>query len=104
LIELFNCAMAKAEHPPYYLSLKSLFEHGNVTRMRDIDQLFPTKVAADLKLNYSRYVDKLYHPQKFSFDQVARFAGLLDIEPHKIATVIFKEMSMSKVRAPRKKL
>ena len=84
--------MSKAEQPSYYLSLKSIFEQGSVVRMRDIEKIFPTHVAKDLKINHSRYIDKLYNPEKFSFDQIARFASLVDVDPQKISMIIFKEL------------
>ena len=88
--------MAKKETETQLLSIKAMFERGSVTKMRDIEKLFPTKVAKELGMNHSRYVVKLKKPELFNIKQIVRLASLLNISPELITGVIFKEISLNK--------
>jgi hypothetical protein len=85
--------MAKKEAEKQLLSVKAMFENGSVTKMRDIEKLFPTKIAKELGMNHSRYVIKLKKPDSFNIKQIIRMASLLNIRPEIITGVIFKELS-----------
>jgi len=75
-----------------YLSIKSMFEQGNVRQMRDLEQLFPTSLSRDLNINHGRYIERLYNPEKFSFKQIFKFASLINVDPKIISDVIVSEL------------
>lgn len=78
-----------------------MFENGSVAKMRDIEKLFPTKIAKELGMNHSRYVVKLKKPELFNIKQILTLASLLSISPELITAVIFKELSTNKGKKPR---
>ena len=80
-------------------AIRALFVTGTVKKMRDLEYQSPTLVARLMKLNHSRYINKLYKPQDFTISQVIALANILDLHPHMIAEVILKQSSHSfKVR------
>jgi hypothetical protein len=88
--------MAKKETEVQLLSVKAMFESGSVNKMRDIEKLFPTKIAKELGMNHSRYVVKLKKPESFTLKQIMKLASLLNVPPERITEVIFKELSRVK--------
>ena len=80
-----------------------MFMAGNVSRMRDIEDLYPTKIAKALKINHSRYIEKLYKPEDFNFKHIWNMAKLLDIDVQLIIDVVKKEISQTS-KQTRKKL
>jgi hypothetical protein len=90
-----------------FRSIRSLFLTNGVSRMRDIQELYPTKIAKALKINHSRYIEKLYKPGKFTFDHIWLLSSLLDIDVQVIIDVIKKELNnpvkaISKKKSPGK--
>lgn len=81
-----------------YKSLKVLFETDSIHKMSEIIELFPSKIAEDLNINYSRFAKKLYKPEQFSVKEIIRFAQLIDVSPQLIAKVIIAnaEANMTK--------
>ena len=78
--------------------IKAMFDNGSVSKMRDIEKLFPTKMAKELGMNHSRYVVKLKKPELFSIKQIIQMASLLNISPDRITEIIFKEVLNTKVK------
>jgi hypothetical protein len=85
--------MARKETGNQLLSIKAMFESGSVTKMRDIEKLFPTKIARELGMNHSRYVIKLKKPELFNFKQIVKLASLINVSPERITEVILYEVS-----------
>ncbi|WP_143961196.1 hypothetical protein [Litoribacter populi] len=73
-------------------SIGALFESGKVRIMKDIEKLSPTKMAKLLQLNHARYIEKLYHPEQFTFEEIHKISILVGIEPNLISEVINKEI------------
>ena len=93
--------MAKKETEKQLVSIKAMFENGSINKMRDIEKLFPTKVAKELGMNHSRYVVKLKKPDLFNIKQIMKLASVLNISPDLIAGVIFKELYSGKEKKNR---
>jgi hypothetical protein len=90
--------MPKEEKNSQFLAIKSMFLSGSVKRMKDIEKLYPTMVAKSLRINHSRYIQKLYKPDSFTIRQLDDLAKLLDIDIQLILEVVIKQLnSPSKV-------
>jgi len=85
--------MAASEKKNTFKGVRSMFLAGQVTRMRDIEDLDPTNIAKSLKINHSRYIEKLYNPEGFTFKHIWNLAKLLEIDVQLIIEVIKKEMT-----------
>jgi hypothetical protein len=83
--------MAKTEKKTKFLAIRSLFVQGSITRMKDLEELYPTAIAKKLQINHSRYIEKLYKPDGFSIKQVKELASLLDLDPRVIFEVIISQ-------------
>ena len=77
---------------PALLSIGSMFETGRIKKMYTLSELYPTKIAKSLGINYGRYMVKLSHPDRFTLGEIVRLANLLHIEPEMITKVIYSEM------------
>lgn len=93
--------MTRKETESQLISLKAMFESGSVTKMRDIEKLFPTRIAKELGMNHSRYVVKLKKPELFNVKQIVKLAALLNIPPELIMRIIFKEIASAKAKRVR---
>lgn len=78
---------------PTLLSIGSMFETGRIKKMYTLSELYPTKIAKSLGINYGRYMVKLSHPDRFTLGEIVRLANLLNIEPEMITKVIYSEMN-----------
>lgn len=74
-----------------FLAIKSLFEAGNVKRMRLLEEQAPTKMAKTLGLNYNSYLDKLRSPEKFNVKHIMKMASVCEIQPNLIFEIIVRE-------------
>lgn len=74
------------------LSIGSMFETERIKKMYTLAELYPTKIAKSLRINYGRYMVKLSHPDKFTLGEIVKLAKLLNIEPDMITKVIYSEM------------
>ncbi len=79
-----------------------MFLAGSVSKMRDIEDLYPTNIAKSLGLNHSRYIEKLYKPEEFNFRHIWELSKLLDLDVQLIIDVIKKELT-NKSKASKKK-
>lgn len=79
-----------------------MFLSGSVKRMKDIEKLYPTLVAKTLRINHSRYIQKLYRPEEFTIKQIIDLSGILEINPQMILDVILKQIN-TPVKPGRKK-
>ena len=87
--------MAPKETKSTFKGVRSMFLAGEVTKMRDIEDLDPTNIAKSLGINHSRYIQKLYNPREFTFKHIWNLANLLDIDVHLIIEVIVMEMNQT---------
>jgi hypothetical protein len=85
--------MAKKEKEQQYLALQSMFESNHVKKMRDIEKLYPTMIAADMGMNHGRYIRKLYNPEDFTIKQVLKLASLININPSVLINIIVTEVT-----------
>ncbi|MGY5849187.1 hypothetical protein [Salegentibacter sp. F14] len=77
---------------PTLLSIGSMFETGKIKKMYTLSELYPTKIAKSLGINYGRYMVKLSHPEKFTMGEIVKLANLLNVDPDTITKVIYSEM------------
>lgn len=96
--------MASEETKKSFKGVRSMFLAGNVSKMRDIEDLYPTNIAKALKINHSRYIDKLRNPGGFTFKHIWSLSKLLDIDVQIIIDVIKKEMQQSTKQVKKKSL
>ena len=94
--------MAKQDNKDQFVAVSSMFTSGNVKRMRDIETLYPTAIAKALKMNHSRYIQKLYKPEEFTMKQLGGIANLLEINIQLILDVVVKQMAQGLKVAKRK--
>lgn len=85
--------MPKEENNSQFLALKSMFLSGSVKRMKDIEKLYPTLVAKTLRINHSRYIQKLYKPEGFTIQQLNDLAKLLEIDIQLILDVVIRQLN-----------
>jgi hypothetical protein len=85
--------MANNDKDHKYLSLKSMFDSNNIKKMKDIEKLYPTMVATDLRMNHGRYITKLHNPEDFTIKQILDLALLIDVNPITITNIIIAEVS-----------
>lgn len=89
--------MAKAGNTNRFIALKSMFEQGNVTRMKDIEKLFPTAIALELGMNHTRYVLCLYNPENLRAREILLFSSLINVNSNLVWQVIAKETTPAKL-------
>jgi hypothetical protein len=94
--------MAAEEKQNSFKGLRSMFLAGSVSKMRDIEDLYPTNIAKSLGLNHNRYIEKLYKPEEFNFRHIWELSKLLDLDVQLIIDVIKKELT-NKSKASKKK-
>ena len=87
--------MPAAEKKNTFKGVRSMFLAGQVNKMRDIEDLDPTNIAKSLKINHSRYIEKLYNPDGFTFKHIWNLSQLLQIDVQLIIDVIKREMSQT---------
>ncbi len=61
--------------------------------MKDIEKLYPTSVAKAIRINHSRYIQKLYHPDEFTIKQLILLSNLLDLDIQVLFDVIVKQLN-----------
>lgn len=96
-LRVIDDLMAKTGNTNTFIAIKSMFEQGNVAKMKDIEKLFPTAMAIALGMNHNRYVLCLYDPEKFLAKDLILFARLVDIDSRLIWEVIAKETRNKKI-------
>jgi len=94
--------MVNEEKNKQFLAIKSMFLSGSISRMKDIEKVYPTVISKALGMNHSRYVQKLYKPGEFRFKQIKDLAKLLNIDMKIISDVIIRELD-SPAKATKKK-
>ena len=82
---------------PDFISIRSLFLSGSISKMYQLVKHSPTKVSKLLGLNYDAYHTKLVQPEKFSILHINVLAYAVKIDPMIIFEIIQKETS-SRVR------
>ncbi len=85
--------MSKGEKNSKFIAIKSMFLSGSVKSMKDIEKLYPTLIAKSLRINHSRYIQKLYKPEEFTIRQLDSLAKLLEIDIQMIINVIIKQLN-----------
>ncbi len=94
--------MPKEERNSQFIAIRSMFLSGSVKRMRDIEKLYPTAMAKSLRINHSRYIQKLYHPDEFTIKQLTIFSTLLDLDLQLVLDVIIKQLNLGGRTAKKK--
>jgi hypothetical protein len=94
--------MAGEEKKNIFKGVRSMFLAGDVSRMRDIEDLNPTNIAKALKINHSRYIEKLRHPEDFTIKHIWLLSKLLEIDMQLIVDVIKKELNQGSKQGRRK--
>lgn len=79
-----------------------MFLAGSVSKMRDIEDLYPTNIAKALKINHSRYIEKLRNPEGFTFKHIWSLSKLLEIDIQIIIDVIKKELNQTSKQVKRR--
>ena len=62
-------------------------------QLKDIEKLYPTLVAKSLRINHSRYIQKLYNPEEFTIKQLIAFSNLLDLDIQMVLDVIIRQLN-----------
>lgn len=94
--------MPEEEKKTQFKAARSMFLAGTVTKMRDIEDIDPTRIAKALRINHSRYIYKLHKPGEFAFKHIWNLAKLLEIDEQLIIDVIKTEMKQTG-KQPKKK-
>lgn len=94
--------MVSEENKDSFKGVRSMFIAGSVSKMRDIEDLYPTNIAKALKINHSRYIEKLRKPEKFTFEHIWQLSKLLEIDMQLIIDIIKKELQ-SNAKVSKKK-
>lgn len=81
-----------------------MFIAGSVRKMRDIEDLYPTRIAKALGINHSRYIEKLRTPGDFTFKHIWKLAKLLEIDVQLVIDVIKSELSQSSRQTKKKSI
>lgn len=71
-----------------------MFDSNNVKKMRDIEKLYPTMIAADMGMNHGRYIKKLHNPEEFTIKQICKLASLIHLPATALVNIIFAELSI----------
>jgi hypothetical protein len=87
--------MPKEGKSSQFVVLKSMFLSGSVKKMKDIEKIYPTLVSKTLRINHSRYIQKLYNPQEFTIQHLIALSNLLDLDIQLIWEVILKQIGPS---------
>lgn len=94
--------MASEENKNSFKGVRSMFLAGSVSKMRDIEDLYPTNIAKALKINHSRYIEKLRNPEGFTFKHIWSLSKLLEIDIQIIIDVIKKELNQTSKQVKRR--
>lgn len=94
--------MPTEERKSQFKGVRSMFVAGDVSRMRDIEDLSPTNIAKALKINHSRYIEKLRNPEGFTFKHIWSLSKLLDIDVQIIIDVIKRELNQTSKQVKRR--
>lgn len=87
--------MVKSEKSNQFTAIRSMLEGKHITRMRDLERLYPTLVARSLGMNHSRYIQKLYKPEEFSIKHIVAMSEFLETDPKVIMEIILKQLAPS---------
>jgi hypothetical protein len=94
--------MAKTGQTNQFIAIKSMFEQGNVQRMKDIEKIFPTAMAIAMGMNHGRYISCLYHPEELRGKEILRFASLISVDSRIVWNIIAKQVENQKIVRPTK--
>lgn len=75
-----------------FLAIKSLFESGNVKKIRLLEEQAPTKMSKALGLNYNSYLEKLRNPEKFTIKHILLICKLCQLNPNLVFETIRTEV------------
>ncbi len=84
--------MAEKETNIQLEAIKAMFETGKIAKMSQLDKLSPTFIAKSLKINYGRYISKLYKPELFVVSELNNLAKLIDVKLRIIMDIVVKEI------------
>jgi hypothetical protein len=87
--------MSKDEKNNQFVAIRSMFLSGSVRQLKDIEKLYPTLMAKSLRINHSRYIQKLYNPEEFTIHQINTMAKLLDLNIQTLLDVILNQLNFT---------
>jgi hypothetical protein len=73
-------------------NIQNLFLSGKVSKLYQLVERSPTKIAVLLGLNYGSYIDKLQNPERFSTLHINTIAFAIKIDPNIIHDIIQSEI------------
>ncbi len=78
---------------PRYKTLKVMLETGNVHTLEEVFNIVPkTVVAADLGINYTRFLARLKKPGGFTLDELLRLAVLSEIDNKTLISLVIADI------------
>lgn len=73
------------------ISIKSRFESGNVDKMEEIAELYPTGLIAAMGIGYTGYVTKFNAPENFTIHDLLKLADVSNTDIQLILEVVLKQ-------------
>ncbi len=85
-----------------YKTLRVMIETGNTQSLVEVFNIIPkTVIAADLGINYTRFLSRLRKPDEFTLNELIRLASLIEVENKVLLNLVLAEIEGKK--AGRKK-
>jgi hypothetical protein len=94
--------MAKDDDKQKWAIINSMLTTRKIEKMGDLKTLYPTFVSKALKMNHSRYMERLFKPDQFTIRHVRQLATLIGINPQVIIDIILKQPASPKKTAKKK--
>jgi hypothetical protein len=84
---------------PRYKTLKIMVETGNIKAFEEMFNVVPkTVVAADLGINYGRFLDKLNNLQDFSLKELFKLADFIEVDNKAVVNIVLNDVERKKRR------
>ncbi len=88
---------------PRYKTLKVMIETGNIPSLEEIFNIVPkTVVAADLGINYTRFLARVSKPAEFTLDELIRLAKLIEVDNKTFVNLILTDIENKKTSKKKK--
>ena len=78
------------------LSIKSIFESGSLTSLRELESLFTKAMANEMGVSHTNFSGKFKNPVEFSLKELYRFAYYIGIDQKLISDQADKEISANR--------
>lgn len=90
-----------------FILIKAGFESGSITKMSQLENEKPTRIAKLAGMNQGRYGAKLFEPWEFSPSEITRIALIINVDEGLIMKVIsnqIRENELKRILANIKKI